>query len=52
MPNNLFFNTGITTYIWIVTNNKKPHRKGKVQLINCESFFKVMKKKLGEKRKD
>ena len=52
LPNNLFFNTGITTYIWIVTNNKKPHRKGKIQLINCESFFKVMKKKLGEKRKE
>ena len=52
LPNNLFFNTGITTYIWILTNNKKPHRKGKVQLINCESFFKVMKKKLGEKRKE
>ena len=52
LPNNLFFNTGITTYMWIVTNNKKPHRKGKVQLINCESFFKVMKKKLGEKRKE
>ena len=52
LPNNLFFNTGITTYMWIVTNNKKPHRKGKVQIINCESFFKVMKKKLGEKRKE
>jgi type I restriction enzyme M protein len=52
LPNNLFFNTGITTYIWIVSNEKKPYRKGKVQLINCESFFKVMKKKLGEKRKE
>ena len=52
LPNNLFFNTGITTYIWIVTNKKTPERKGKVQLINCESFFKIMKKKLGEKRKE
>lgn len=52
LPNDLFFNTGITTYIWIVTNNKKNDRKGKIQLINCESFFKVMKKKLGEKRKE
>ncbi len=52
LPNNLFFNTGITTYIWIVTNKKNPERKGKVQLINCESFFKVMRKKLGEKRKE
>ena len=52
LPNNLFFNTGITTYIWIVTNKKNRERKGKVQLINCESFFKIMKKKLGEKRKE
>ena len=52
LPNNLFFNTGITTYIWIVTNKKNSKRKGKVQLINCESFFRVMRKKLGEKRKE
>ena len=52
LPNNLFFNTGITTYIWIVTNKKNSKRKGKVQLINCESFFGVMRKKLGEKRKE
>jgi type I restriction enzyme M protein len=51
LPDNLFFNTGITTYIWIVTNKKKFNRKGKVQLINGESFFTIMKKKLGEKRK-
>ncbi|MAE14048.1 MAG: restriction endonuclease subunit M, partial [Crocinitomicaceae bacterium] len=52
LPNNLFFNTGITTYIWIVTNKKDENRKGKIQLINGESYFKVMKKKLGEKRKE
>ena len=52
LPNDLFFNTGITTYIWIVTNKKTSKRKGKVQLINCESFFGIMRKKLGEKRKE
>jgi type I restriction enzyme M protein len=52
LPNNLFFNTGITTYIWILTNKKKLNRKGKIQLINGESFFSFMKKKLGEKRKE
>jgi len=51
LPDNLFFNTGITTYIWVVTNKKKFNRKGKIQLINGESFFTVMRKKLGEKRK-
>lgn len=52
LPDKLFFNTGITTYLWIVTNKKKTKRKGLIQLINGESFFKVMKKKLGEKRKE
>ena len=52
LPNNLFFNTGITTYIWIVTNRKEKIRQGKIQLINGESFFNVMKKKLGEKRNE
>jgi type I restriction enzyme M protein len=52
LPDQLFFNTGISTYIWIVNNKKSGKRKGKVQLINGESFFKVMKKKLGEKRKE
>ncbi|MDC3012377.1 type I restriction-modification system subunit M [SAR86 cluster bacterium] len=51
LPDQLFFNTGITTYVWIVTNNKKPNRKGKVQLINGSSFYKSMKKSLGSKRK-
>jgi type I restriction enzyme M protein len=52
MPDQLFFNTGITTYIWIVNNKKKKNRKGKVQLIDGSSFFKQMKKSLGNKRKE
>ena len=51
LPDQLFFNTGISTYIWIVSNNKKPQRKGKVQLIDGSSFYKSMKKSLGSKRK-
>ncbi|MGM1056314.1 MAG: type I restriction-modification system subunit M [Bacteroidota bacterium] len=51
LPDQLFFNTGISTYVWIVTNEKKPHRKGKIQLIDGSSFYKPMKKSLGSKRK-
>jgi type I restriction enzyme M protein len=52
LPDSLFFNTGITTYIWIVNNKKKPNRKGKVQLIDSSNLFKQMKKSLGSKRKE
>ena len=52
LPNQLFFNTGISTYIWIVNNKKSEKRKGKVQLVNGSSFFKQMKKSLGNKRKE
>lgn len=52
LPDSLFFNTGITTYIWIVNNKKKPNRKGKVQLIDGSNMFKPMKKSLGSKRKE
>ncbi|WP_228850798.1 type I restriction-modification system subunit M [Aegicerativicinus sediminis] len=52
LPDQLFFNTGISTYIWIVTNDKKPNRKGKVQLIDGSQFYKAMKKSLGSKRKE
>lgn len=52
LPDQMFFNTGITTYFWIVTNKKSPERKGKVQLINGSSFHKIMKKSLGSKRKE
>jgi len=51
MPTELFYNTGIATYIWIVANKKPPKRKGKVQLINAIEFYKNMKKSLGNKRK-
>jgi type I restriction enzyme M protein len=51
LPDQLFFNTGISTYIWIVSNTKKQNRKGKVQLIDGSSYFKMMKKSLGSKRK-
>jgi type I restriction enzyme M protein len=52
LPDRLFFNTGISTYLWIVTNKKSDKRKGKVQLVNSSSFFKLMKKNLGEKSKE
>jgi len=52
LPDSLFFNTGITTYIWIVNNKKKPNRKGKVQLIDSSNLYKPMKKSLGSKRKE
>lgn len=52
MPNDLFYNTGIATYIWIITNRKPKERKGKVQLINAngENFFEKMPRSLGNKR--
>ncbi len=51
LPDRMFFNTGITTYIWIVTNKKSTERKGKVQLIDGSSFWTSMKKNLGDKGK-
>jgi type I restriction enzyme M protein len=51
LPDQLFYNTGIHTYVWIVTNRKPAHRKGKVQLINGVDFAWKMKKSLGNKRK-
>ena len=51
LPDQLFYNTGISTYIWIVTNRKRPERAGKVQLINGTDFAWKMKKSLGDKRK-
>jgi type I restriction enzyme M protein len=52
LPDSLFFNTGITTYVWIVSNNKKSNRKGKIQLIDGSGLFRPMKKNLGDKRKE
>ena len=51
LPDQLFFNTGITTYFWVLTNKKSFERKGKVQLIDGSSFHQIMKKSLGSKRK-
>ena len=49
MPNNLFYNTGITTYIWILSNNKADNRKGNVQLIDAGLLFRKLRKNLGNK---
>lgn len=51
LPDQLFYNTGIYTYVWIVTNRKRPGRAGKIQLINATEFARKMKKSLGDKRK-
>ena len=50
LPDQLFYNTGIYTYLWFVTNRKDPERKGKIQLINAVSMFENMSKSLGKKR--
>ncbi len=52
LPDQLFYNTGISTYFWIVTNRKSPERRGKVQLVDGREFFTKMRKSLGEKRKE
>lgn len=52
MPDQLFYNTGIFTYVWLVTNRKKPERRGKVQLIDGTRFFDKMKKSLNNKRNE
>jgi len=52
LPNQLFYNTGISTYIWIISNNKATERKGKVQLINAVDYYKKMSKSLGDKRNE
>jgi len=49
LPNNMFYNTGITTYIWVLSNNKAPHRKGKVQLIDASELYQKLRKNLGAK---
>ncbi|MEA1895232.1 MAG: N-6 DNA methylase, partial [Euryarchaeota archaeon] len=50
LPDQLFYNTGISTYLWIVTNRKEEHRRGKIQLIDATGFFTKMRKSLGNKR--
>ena len=49
LPLNMFYNTGIATYIWVLTNRKPDHRKGKVQLIDATKWFKPLRKNLGKK---
>lgn len=49
LPNNLFYNTGITTYIWLLSNNKPESRKGKVQLIDASLLYRKLRKNLGQK---
>jgi len=50
MPDQLFYNTGIFTYLWIVTNRKEKHQKGKIQLVDGRDFFKKMRRSFGNKR--
>lgn len=50
LPDQLFYNTGISTYIWIITNRKEERRKGKVRLVNGITYFEKMRKSLGNKR--
>jgi type I restriction enzyme M protein len=49
LPQNLFYNTGISTYIWILSNHKTPERKGKVQLIDASNLYRKLRKNLGAK---
>jgi len=49
LPNNLFYNTGITTYIWLLSNSKSPNRQGKVQLIDAAQQYQKLRKNLGNK---
>lgn len=52
LPTDMFYNTGISTYIWLLTNHKATERKGKIQLINAVDFYQKMRKSLGSKRKE
>ncbi|MCF7220894.1 type I restriction-modification system subunit M [Marilutibacter chinensis] len=52
LPTDMFYNTGIATYVWIVSNKKPAHRKGQVQLIDASRFWRKMRKSLGSKRKE
>ena len=52
LPTDMFYNTGISTYVWIVSNRKPKARRGKVQLIDASSFWQKMRKSLGSKRKE
>ena len=52
LPNDIFYNTGIATYIWVLSNNKEKRRMGKVQLINANGLYEKRRKSLGNKRND
>jgi type I restriction enzyme M protein len=52
LPEQMFYNTGIATYVWVLTNRKARERKGKVQLIDATSFWAPMRKSLGDKRRE
>lgn len=52
LPTDMFYNTGISTYVWVLSNRKPAHRKGKVQLIDASGFWRKMRKSLGSKRKE
>ena len=52
LPTDMFYNTGIATYIWVLTNRKDEARKGKIQLVNATDFYVPMRKSLGNKRKE
>ena len=52
LPNDMFYNTGIATYIWVISNRKPAARKGKVQLIDASGMWQKMRKSLGSKRKE
>jgi len=51
LPEQMFYNTGIGTYIWIVTNRKEPHRKNKIQMIDAREFYVSIRRSLGDKRR-
>ena len=52
LPNDLFYNTGIATYIWIISKNKRPERKGKIQLIDSTAIYHKLRKPLGDKKNE
>jgi len=52
LPEQLFYNTGISTYVWVLTNRKEEQRRGKVQLINATDFWIQMRKSMGDKRRE
>ena len=52
LPEQLFYNTGIATYVWVLTNRKRPARRGRVQLVDATAFWVLLRKSLGAKRRE